>query len=239
MLPNRHLRQIKLLGSANHSKLSKLTVGVIGCGGLGSSSAMLLAQIGVKKLLLIDRDKVSQTDFNRQQFFEPDLGRPKVDALRENIRGMNSEVAVEAHFEQFGDGEKDTAFRKADIILDGADNYSSRIFINRFCLQRKIPWIFASALRFEGMLSTILPAKTACFECWAKKPKNELSCEDAGIMNTAVTIIAALQVQELVNFACFNKPNYANNLLRLDLKTGLFEAILLGRNPECAACSRK
>ncbi|MEK6954997.1 MAG: HesA/MoeB/ThiF family protein [Candidatus Micrarchaeota archaeon] len=239
MLVNRYIRQIKLLGEKDHAKLSNLTVGIIGCGGLGSNSALLCAQLGVKKLILMDRDKVSQTDFNRQQFSESDLGRAKVEALKEKIGKTNSNVLVEAHFEQFGEGKSKGAFRNANVILDGTDNFSTRVAINRFCLQNKIPWIFASALKFEGMLSTILPLKSACFECWAIRPKNELSCEDAGIMNTAVAAIAALQVQELINLICFNKPNYANKLLRVDLRSGLFESIALERSTKCPTCSKK
>ncbi|MBI5224485.1 HesA/MoeB/ThiF family protein [Candidatus Micrarchaeota archaeon] len=238
MLKNRHLRQIRLLGEKNQAKLSKLTVGIVGCGGIGSNSALLASQLGIKKIILMDRDKVNETDFNRQQFFESDLLKAKVEAVAQKINKMNSDVLVEAHFEQF-DLETAKAMEKASIILDCTDNYSTRIDINRFCLKRKIPWVFASALKFEGMVSTIIPWKSACFECFAKKPKNELSCEDAGIMNTAVATIAAIQVQEVVNLFCFGKPNYANALFRMNLLDGLFEKILVDKNPKCAACAKK
>ncbi|MEK6843218.1 MAG: HesA/MoeB/ThiF family protein [Candidatus Micrarchaeota archaeon] len=235
MLKYRHLRQIKLLSKKNHAKLAALTVGIVGCGGIGSNSALLTAQLGVRKIILMDRDKVMETDFNRQQFFEIDLHKPKVDAVAQKINKMNSDVLVEAHFEQF-DLKTAKAMRGADIILDCTDNYSTRIDINRFCLKNKIPWIFASAIKFEGMVSTITPGKSACFECWAKKPKNELSCEDAGIMNTAVATIAAIQVQEIVNLFCFGKPAYANALFRMNLRDGMFEKILVDKNPKCQAC---
>ena len=226
------------MGEIGHSKLRRLTVGIVGVGGIGSNSAMLCAQLGLRELILIDRDKVSQTDFNRQQYYEGDLGKPKVEALRGKIAKMNSDVKVDVHFDQFSD-ETSSKFKSSSIILDGTDNYSTRVLINRFCLKESIPWIFASALKFEGMLSTILPPKSACFECWAKKPRNEHSCEDAGIMNAAVSTLAALQVSELVNLVCFNKPIYANKLLRVNLLEGAFEAIGVDKNPKCEACSRK
>ncbi|MFH1750450.1 MAG: HesA/MoeB/ThiF family protein [Candidatus Micrarchaeota archaeon] len=237
MPPSRYLRQIKLLGNNANSKLQQLTVGIVGCGGLGSNSAALCAQIGVKRLILMDRDRVSRTDFSRQQYFEQDLGKPKVEALKDRIARINPETRVDVQFDQFGTTSS-PLFETANIILDGTDNYSARVLINRFSLKKRIPWVFASALKFEGMLSTILPGKSACFECWAKKPINELSCEDSGIMNTAVGVISALQVQELVSLACFNGPNYLDNLIRVDLSRGLFEKIALVRETDCKACSK-
>ncbi len=236
MLQNRYLRQIMLLGGKEHSNLSSLTVGVLGTGGIGSHSALLCAQLGIKKLILIDRDKVMPTDLSRQQYSESDAGKPKVLCLKELISQKNSDIKVDAIFGQF-EGNNISALNDANIILDGTDNYLSRKEINRFSLKQNIPWIFASALKFEAMLSTIIPFNSACFECWAKQPARELQCEDVGIMNTAVAAISAIQVQELINVICFNKPLYTNQLLRVNMKTGLFEKIKADKNTNCDACN--
>jgi sulfur carrier protein ThiS adenylyltransferase len=70
-------------------------VGIAGCGGLGSAVAVSLARLGVGQLLLVDYDLVEPSNLNRQQFFVDQIGLPKVEALRANLKRMNPFVTVE------------------------------------------------------------------------------------------------------------------------------------------------
>ena len=236
----RYAGQEKLLGKQAQSRLRNMVVAIVGLGGVGGNSAILCTQLGVKKLILIDYDFVQMSNLSRQTLFsEKSIGKPKVSEAEKILERINPEVKIESHHEQLSEKTAEGLLQNADIILDCTDNFEARKAINRFCLKSKNPWIFSSALKFEAMLSTIIPEKTVCFECFASEPKAQLACSEAGIMNAATSLIASLQVQEMINLVCFKKPNFAGKLFYADLKTGIFSEKKLERKRNCPACSEK
>ena len=78
-------------------KLKDKTVGIAGCGGLGSNVAVALARVGIGKLIIADFDKIEESNLNRQYFFFDQIGHYKAPALKENIRKINPAVTVEEH----------------------------------------------------------------------------------------------------------------------------------------------
>lgn len=70
-------------------------IGIAGAGGLGSNVAAFLVRAGVKELRIVDFDVVQASNLNRQFFFHGQIGRPKVEALAENLRGIDPEVKLD------------------------------------------------------------------------------------------------------------------------------------------------
>ncbi|MEN6627903.1 MAG: sulfur carrier protein ThiS adenylyltransferase ThiF [Candidatus Sumerlaeia bacterium] len=83
-------------GPGIHEKIKNATIGIAGCGGLGSAVAVTLARLGVGALRLVDHDVVEPSNLNRQQFFIDQIGRMKTDALAENLKRINPYVKTEA-----------------------------------------------------------------------------------------------------------------------------------------------
>ena len=84
----RYSRQIIInkLGIKGQKKIFNTSVCIIGCGGLGTSAAQYLVMSGIQKLILIDNDKISLSNLNRQTlFFEEDIGKSKVEVLKKNL----------------------------------------------------------------------------------------------------------------------------------------------------------
>ena len=71
--------------------LGSACVGIAGAGGLGSNCAMHLVRSGIGKLVIADFDTVNESNLNRQFFFRDQVGRVKVEALRENLLRINPE----------------------------------------------------------------------------------------------------------------------------------------------------
>ena len=89
----RYSRQIIInkLGIKGQKKIFNTSVCIIGCGGLGTSAAQYLVMSGIQKLILIDNDKISLSNLNRQTlFFEEDIGKSKVEVLKKNLLKINS-----------------------------------------------------------------------------------------------------------------------------------------------------
>ncbi len=86
-----------MLDSEVRSNLARFSVGIAGCGGLGSNCAIALARVGIGRLILVDFDTVEMSNLNRQYYFRHQIGQPKVIALRENINLIDPEVLTEIH----------------------------------------------------------------------------------------------------------------------------------------------
>ncbi|WP_316899808.1 sulfur carrier protein ThiS adenylyltransferase ThiF [Pseudodesulfovibrio indicus] len=88
------------LGEARLRFLQHFTIGIAGCGGLGSNCAMHLVRSGFKKFVLVDFDRVEFSNLNRQAFTRDQVGQFKADALAANMRAVNPDLEIGAHIER-------------------------------------------------------------------------------------------------------------------------------------------
>ena len=103
------------------SVLKNKTVGIAGCGGLGSNCGVALARVGIGKLVIADFDIIEKSNLNRQYYFIDQIGKLKADTLKENIARINPEVEVEAHVVKLDDSNIPLLFRNCDIIVEAFD----------------------------------------------------------------------------------------------------------------------
>jgi sulfur carrier protein ThiS adenylyltransferase len=101
--------------------LKRSTVGIAGAGGLGSNVAAALARAGVGKLIVADFDALEASDLNRQYYFVDQVGRPKVEALGENLRRMNPFSDYKMHTIKVDRGNVETIFGTADLLIEAFD----------------------------------------------------------------------------------------------------------------------
>jgi sulfur carrier protein ThiS adenylyltransferase len=101
--------------------LKKYTVGIAGCGGLGSNCAVSLARVGIGRLVIADFDTISKENLNRQYFFLDQVGEKKSFALRSNIICINPEVMVFAHDINLDEHNIPDQFKHCDIIVEAFD----------------------------------------------------------------------------------------------------------------------
>ncbi|MFN3698896.1 MAG: sulfur carrier protein ThiS adenylyltransferase ThiF [Dictyoglomus sp.] len=102
-------------------KIQKTKVVIVGCGGLGSNAAITLTRTGFKNFILIDHDKVEISNLNRQAYFFHQIGMPKVEALKENIKLINKDCQIETYMERIREDNVDFYLSKGDIILEAVD----------------------------------------------------------------------------------------------------------------------
>ncbi|PLX73428.1 MAG: thiamine biosynthesis protein ThiF [Desulfuromonas sp.] len=104
-----------------HQKLKPATVGIAGVGGLGSAVATALARSGVGRLIVADFDVVEPSNLNRQQFFVDQIGLPKVDALKENLKRINPYVQVATFFGRLDPDNIAQVFGRVDVLVEAFD----------------------------------------------------------------------------------------------------------------------
>lgn len=97
------------------------TVGIAGCGGLGSNAAVSLARIGTGRLIIADFDTIEMSNLNRQYYFYDQVGLPKANALKENISKINPDVNVDAHIIKLTPADIVNLYRTCDVIVEAFD----------------------------------------------------------------------------------------------------------------------
>ena len=178
-------------------KLKNSKACLVGVGGLGSPAAMQLAAMGVGYLRIVDRDVVELTNLHRQHLYGvDDVGFPKVEAAAKRLRQLNPYINLEPLPLSVNQTNAEDIVRCMDIVIDGLDSMAGRYAINRACIKLGVPYVFGAAITTTGNLSTIVPAETACLECFygSLDDKKLPKCGVVGVHPSLVNIIASLEV---------------------------------------------
>jgi len=102
-------------------QLGKKTVGIAGCGGLGSNCAVALARVGVGKLIIADFDIIEKSNLNRQYYFFDQIGKKKVLTLKENIKRINPDVDIKAFDIKLDPENIVEIFKECDVVVEAFD----------------------------------------------------------------------------------------------------------------------
>ena len=131
-----------LIGKENIEKLNKIKVAIFGIGGVGSFVVEGLARAGVGKFILVDNDKVSITNLNRQIIAtHKTVGKSKVQVARERILEINPKAKVEVYEEFFMPETKGILDETVDYIVDSVDTVTAKIELVARANELKIPII--------------------------------------------------------------------------------------------------
>ena len=241
----RYSRQVRFgpLGEAGQEKLARSRVAIVGCGALGSVSALALARAGVGMLRLIDRDLPEVSNLPRQVLFdEQDIrdGLPKAVAARRQLQRINSDLEIEVEVTDLTPRNADRLLGGVDCIVDGTDNFEARFLINEVCCRDRIPWVYGGAIGAEGRVLAVRPGSTACLRCLIPEPPAAGSlptCESAGIIGPAALVVGAVQAAEAMKLLV-GVPEVGNALLACDLWEGAWRHIDLAPLAEvgCPTC---
>jgi adenylyltransferase/sulfurtransferase len=241
----RFSRQIRFapLGPEGQRRLGEATAVIVGCGALGTVQASLLARAGVGRLRLIDRDYVEESNLQRQLLFTEQDARdavPKAEAARRHLIAVNSGIEIEAHVSDL-DPENADELLRADVILDGTDNFETRYLINDFSVREGIPWIYGAAVGSYGISMPILPGDSACFRCLYPEPPAGVqpTCETAGVLGPVTSLIGSFQAMQALKILSGNTASVPRKIFTADLWNGpVRETGMPARDPDCPACGR-
>jgi len=107
-------------------KLKESSVGIAGLGGLGSNAAIALARTGIGRLVLVDFDIVEENNLTRQYYFRDQIGKIKVEALKENIKKINPEVKIEIINQKLLKGSMEEPFKDVDVVIESLDSAETK-----------------------------------------------------------------------------------------------------------------
>ncbi|WP_053970842.1 HesA/MoeB/ThiF family protein [Mangrovimonas sp. ST2L15] len=212
-------------------KINRAHVAIVGCGGLGCFAALSLTGLGIGRLTLIDGDTVELRNLQRQLLFkESDVGRFKSSVAKETLEHRNSTIKVIAHNNFLAPENLKNYFEGVDVIVDGTDNYSSRLLIDSYCSYHKIPLVFAGVKGFEGQVSVFNYKGGKSLKEVFRQTENIFraeNCSDSGVMPYVVAATANFQVNEVVKIILGSKEVLQGKLLYFDMMKLVFRTLLL------------
>jgi molybdopterin-synthase adenylyltransferase len=244
---DRYSRQVLFpgIGPAGQARLAQGRVAIVGCGATGTCVAGLLARAGVGQLVIIDRDYVEPSNLQRQSLFdESDAAEslPKAVAAGRKIAAFNSEVQTTLVVADLTPENIQVLLGDAHLILDATDNFETRYLINDFAVKHGKPWIYAAAVAAYAVTMNIIPGETACLACMFPAPPEGTveTCDTAGILNSAVSLIASIQATEAIKFLIGAKDKLRRTLLSFDVWSNEQAEITAGRPQSgCQTCEKR
>jgi molybdopterin-synthase adenylyltransferase len=243
-MDDRYSRQVLFqeIGAEGQKKLSQSRVVIVGCGATGSALASLLTRSGVGTLRILDRDYVEPSNLQRQMLFDENDAResvPKAIAAARQIARFNSQIVVEPHVADLIPANVDSLLGGCDLILDGTDNFETRYLINDYAVKNSAAWIYVAAVGSYAVTLNVLPGETACLACiFPESPRGTVeTCETAGILNSAVGLVASIAATEALKFLVGARTKMRRTLFSWDVWTNE-RAELAATHPRagCRAC---
>ncbi len=244
------------IGAEGQQRLRDSHVLLLGCGALGSVAADMLARAGIGRLTIVDRDFVEITNLQRQVLFDEthvENRTPKAAAAAAKLSLINSEVDVTPIVDDINHRNIASLASGVDVLMDGLDNFETRYLANDYAVKFGMPYFYGGAVGTTGMTMPILPHgsegwseddATPCFRCLFEEPPPAgmtPTCDTAGVLGSAVSIIANLQVAEAIKFLTGNLDAMRRRLLQIDVWTnGIHELDVSNawEQGNCPACGQ-
>jgi molybdopterin/thiamine biosynthesis adenylyltransferase len=237
----RYARQIVLreVGGVGQKKLKAGSVAMIGAGGIGSAVIPALAGAGVGRLTIIDSDTVELANLHRQPLFrESDGGKPKAELAAAFARNLNSHVEARPIQERVNIDNAPHLLAGHDLVIDGSDNFATRLAVSDSCVKLGIPLVSAAAVQFQGQVG--LFRSKPCYRCFVGDAFDSDDCDNCaelgvlGALTAAVGSFAALlAINTIVGIGDGQAGQvHLFNGEKLDWRT-----IHIPADPQCRACA--
>ncbi len=242
----RHL-VLRELGGPGQQRLKAARVLLVGAGGLGCVAAPLLAAAGVGVVGLVDPDRVSLSNLQRQTLYRTeDVGRLKVDCARERLGEINPHVQVEAHPVALTPGTAEGIVSGYDLVLDGTDDFATRFAINAAAYGAGIALVSGAIERWTGQVGVFAAGVTrgqppgqrqACYRCLTPEiPPDAETCARVGVVGALAGVIGAMMALEAVKLIAGAGEPLVGRLLIYDALAAETRTVRVPADPECTVC---
>lgn len=246
---DRFARHIVLpeVGGVGQVALAEAHVVLIGCGGIGSPALQYLAAAGVGRLTLIDDDVVDLSNLQRQTVFaEADLGRPKAQAAADWVARFDAALERKAVVGRITADNAAALLAGADLVLDGCDNFATRLAVSDACVRLGIPLTSAAVGRFQGQVANFAGhlEGQSCYRCFVGDAFDAEDCDTCaadGVLGALVGMMGAFAAMQAIRVILAGKTELGDPQWgRLHLFEGLVPSLRtmkIAKDPDCRGCS--
>ena len=236
----RYARHIVLpqVGGIGQRKLKAAKVTIIGAGGIGSAVIPALAGAGVGRLTIVDSDVVELTNLHRQPLFtEADAGEFKAELAAKFVNHLNGFVDVVAKRERISPGNARELLDGHGLVIDGSDNFATRLAVSDACVALGIPLLSAAAVQFQGQVG--LFRGRPCYRCFVGDAFDTDDCDNCaelGVLGALTATVGSFAALLAINSICGIGEDQAGQLHLFDGEKLSWRAIRIPADSACRAC---
>jgi molybdopterin/thiamine biosynthesis adenylyltransferase len=237
----RYARHIVLpqVGGAGQNKLKASNIAVIGTGGIGSAVIPALAGAGVGRITIIDDDVVELGNLHRQPLFrERDAGYSKADLALQFVERLNSFVKATPVQQRIGADNAAGLLAGHDLIIDGSDNFATRLAVSDACVALGITLVSAAAIQFQGQVG--LFRGQPCYRCFVGDAFDSEDCDNCaelGVLGALASTTGGFAALLALNAILGIGEDQAGKVHLFDGERLEWRAIRIPPDPGCKACA--
>ncbi len=245
---DRFARHIVLpeIGGAGQAALVDTHIAIVGLGGIGSPALQYLAGAGVGRLTLIDDDQVSVSNLQRQTIYTSrDIGHGKAVAARGWLANFDAKLEVTIHDDRLSPDNAAALIGTVDLVLDGTDNFATRLAVSDACVALGVPLLSAAIGRFQGQVGAFAGhlRDQPCYRCFvgdAFDAEDCDTCAEDGVLGAMVGWVGSFAAMQAVRVAmegkaAFGDPGWGKLHLLDGLKPGM-RTLRIAKDAECSGC---
>ena len=235
----RYARQVDLpeIGPAGQNKLAKCKVLVIGAGGLGSPLLFGLTGAGVGHLTIVDHDRVSESNLNRQFLYQAaEIGSLKAEQAARRLKAYHPDLSVQAVTEPLSDLNGAVLIGSHDLVVAAVDSRQSRLLINQICCKLGKTMVDGGVHGLDGYLAVIEPGRTPCYRCLFGIGPTD-SKVSGSVLGSVAGTIGSMEATLAILLLLGQENPLAGEILFVDLKSMAFDRLKIRRNPDCPHCA--
>jgi molybdopterin/thiamine biosynthesis adenylyltransferase len=235
----RYARHLVLagIGGPGQQKLKRARVLIVGAGGIGSPAALYLAAAGVGTLGLVDDDRVSLANLQRQILHSTArIGAAKTESARKTLAALNPHVTIIPHTERLTAANATAIIAGYDMVLDGSDSFITRHLVADACHLGGRTLVSAAVIRFQGQLGVF--TGRPCYRCLVPEapPGDGMACEEVGVLGAAAGVMGAWAAAEAVKLITGAGAPLIGRLMVFDALAPAVRIVTVPADPACALC---
>jgi molybdopterin-synthase adenylyltransferase len=242
---DRYARHIVLrdIGGGGQAKLLGSHVLLIGAGGIGCPAIQYLTAAGVGTISVVDDDIVSLSNLQRQVLYgEAQLDMPKVAAAAEAVAKLNPDVHFNGLQYRIGKDTSPEILTGVDVIIDGSDNFATRLIVNDLSLAARVPLVSAAIGQFHGQIGTFTGWRenAPCYRCFVGDAHDPEDCDDCatqGVLGAMCGLMGSFAAMEAIRFLTGFGDDAVGKLHIFDGLKPAMRTITLPKDPECTCAS--
>jgi molybdopterin/thiamine biosynthesis adenylyltransferase len=231
----RHL-VLREIGGPGQQKLKGARVLIVGAGGLGAPAALYLAAAGVGEIAIVDPDVVSLSNLQRQVLYATgEEGRLKVERAAARLSTINPHVRITPLREQLTEENAGALIAGRDVVLDGTDNFATRLCVNAACVAARTPLVSGAIGRWTGQIGVF--RGRPCYQCLVPEiPPDAETCQAVGVVGALAGVIGSMMALEAIKLIAAAGETLTGRLFVYDALAAEARTVRIGADPACPVC---
>ena len=239
---DRYARHIALpqIGGLGQQRLKATRVAVVGAGGIGAAVIPALTGAGIGHLTIIDDDRVELSNLQRQPIFNTgQIGMAKARLASHYVMARNPHISLSCIEQRIDATNAAELLAGHHLVIDGTDNFATRLVVSDTCVALGIPLISAAAQQFQGQVA--LFRSGPCYRCFVGDAFDADDCDtcaELGVLGALTATVGSFAALLAIRAITGIGTDPAGTLHLFDGLTLSWRQLRISSDPACRACGQ-